>query len=404
MSRDRGSAPPIRPPRDAGILRTLLLASLLPPLLGIHALALRRPAYWPHADLLLLYALGAWAAFEAARRARLPLAPFLALATLHLVVLAPEVLLRLAGFRYQSGIQFGYPRPDSFRSLVRHEAFFWTLPPGAAGASSLGFATIEPAPKERGLQRLLVLGDSVASQGFPETAAVLLGARRGGRRYQVVNLSLPGYSSYQGRALVERYAATVEADLALVDYGWNDHWLAWGETDAEKVVSVSDSLPVRAAHAIAGSSRLVQAFQALLTRQAPLDRLRVPPEDYRRNLLRIGERLDQLGVVPIFATAPSSHEVLGVPDYLVEQGFVRDAASVPELHRRYNGIVRGLASEHGWPLLDLDAELSHAPSLPAIFVADGIHLTPGGVALFAERLAAGIERLARSPRRTPIPP
>ena len=98
----------------------------------------------------------------------------------------------------------------------------------------------------------------------------------------------------------------------------------------------------------------------------------------------------------LFLTLPTSHHRLGVPAYLVEQGFARDEASVLELHRAYNRMIREVASGRGWPLLDLEAELGvlAAEDLEPIFLDDGIHLTPAGMALIAERVAAAIAGLA----------
>lgn len=375
----------------------------MPLLVGVYALAATNDHFWRYASALTWYALVGCALLEVALRRgwRVVSGLFLSLAVLHLLVVAPEIYLRLASFRYEPGITFGGERhPSRFVRLVEDEGLFWTLPPDSPGVSPQGFRTL-PLPRPEappGLVRVVFLGDSLAHQGYPEIVETLLNTRPDeSRRYEVLNLSLAGYSSYQGRTVVERYGEAMAAGVAVIGYGWNDHWLAWGVPDGERAVRVSRSGARRWARAIYRRSRLAQAVRYLSERTPPREsfRLRVPPEDFRANLAFLGGYWKARGGRPLFLTLPSSHGSLGVPAYLVEHGFARDPASVLELHRAYNGIIREVASEHGWPVLDLAAELGALPDedLERIFLDDGIHLTPAGLALFAERVTAAIAGL-----------
>ncbi len=244
--------------------RILLAGSLVPALAGIHALSVAGHGYWPHASVLTWYAVLVWVALELAIRRGWPLRPFLALVVVHLLVLTPEVALRLAGFRHEAGIQFGYPRPSEFVRFAPDAELFWILRPDDSGVNPQGFRTLPlPRPDEPDLTRVVVLGDSVALQGYPDTVETLLNAQGAGR-FEVLNMSMAGYTTHQGRALVERHGEAMAADVAVVSYGWNDHWLAWGAVDADKVVRVDKASTTRLLAALYRRSRLAQAWRYLL--------------------------------------------------------------------------------------------------------------------------------------------
>jgi len=378
-------------------LRALLLASLLLPLAAVHLLALEVPFYWRFAALLLWYALLCWLLFEHRARRRRRLDVFLAVAVLNLLVLTPELGLRLAGFRHLSGIHFGYPRPAQFLRLEPDPELFWTLPRDRPGVNSWGFPGPEIGPKPAATRRLLVLGDSVPYGGYPRIVEQLVNARLGPPRCQVVNLSLTGYSSHQGLALLLRHGAAVAPDLAVVSYGWNDHWLTPGASDAERLVPLRRGWAARGLVLLERRSRLLQLGGWLRQRwreqAAPAARLRVPPERYRANLRAIGRWLARRDAIPLFLTPPAAHRKLGVPPYLVEQGFAPDAGAVISRHRQYNAIVRQLAAEEGWAVLDLEARIEALDPLDEIFTADGIHLTATGNAVVAVEVAGAVVEL-----------
>jgi len=168
-----------------------------------------------------------------ARRAA-PVDWLLAVAALNLVLVVPELALRLADFRFESGIQFGYPRPERMLAFEPDPDLFWRLPPSDPEVNSLGFKGDEIAvPKPDGTFRILFLGDSCTFQGYPQRVADLLAQRPDPRlRVEAVNLGVPGYSSHQGRIVAELYGEVFEPDLVFAAFGWNDHWLAYGAPDA----------------------------------------------------------------------------------------------------------------------------------------------------------------------------
>src|SRR5438046_2553911 len=129
-----------------------------------------------------------------------------------------EPALRATGMRFESGIQFGFPRPGDFQALDLDEKLFWRLPRSTAGVNSLGFLGREPMiPKPAGTRRVLFLGDSVAQQGYPGMAELQLNLRRPRRsRFDCVTLAVAGYSSHQGRVLADLHGRRLDPDLVVV--------------------------------------------------------------------------------------------------------------------------------------------------------------------------------------------
>jgi lysophospholipase L1-like esterase len=321
----------------------------------------------------------------------------LLLATLNLLVVVPELALRVAGFRSEAGIQFGYPRPEEFMRFEADERLFWKLPTSNRNANSLGFPGREiTSPKPHGIYRVLFLGDSCTQQGYPDIVEILLNNRTPdtSTRFESVTLALSGYSSHQGRVLAEMYGRKLEPDVAVVYFGWNDHWQAYQAVDSQKVVRVSNSFGARSL-AVAQRSRLVQGVESLAASfsgaSAPIGQVRVPSAQYRENLLAIQKIFKEQNVPVVFISAPTSHYRLGVPDYLVDLRFVTDKKSSETMHQTYNQVVREVAKAPGSYLLDLEQNFNAREDLSSIFLADGIHFTQGGLALVAKRVSDFLE-------------
>jgi lysophospholipase L1-like esterase len=333
-----------------------------------------------------------WLAGVLARR-RIDPAWLLGLAVLNLLLVLPELGLRAAGFRYESGIEFGYPRPSHFVAFEPHERLFWTLRPGSQDVNSWGFPGPEiEFPKPEGLRRIVVLGDSCSQNGYPNELEAMLD--RPGAPVDVVTLAIAGYSSHQGRLLAAEHGRALEADVALVYYGWNDHWQAWGEPDARKRIAPTDSA-IGDLHArLLSASRLVGFLEWMASglrgdRRVQSGELRVPPAQYRNNLEAIVSALAAAGTRIVLITAPTSYYRLGVPEHVTEAGLAREAATAVTLHRDYNAIVRAVAAEQRVELLDLESRFDALDDqeLRAIFLDDGIHFTAEGHRRVAREVA-----------------
>ena len=375
--------------KPSRILRTLFVGSLLAPLGLALIMSVRGRAYTLLYTFLILYALAGYCLIAVLARRGKGEGVFLVLAVLNVLLLTPELILRKVGFQSELGVQFGYPEPTTFETFLPDEQLFWRLPPNQDGTNALGFRGRDwVIPKPPDVYRVMFLGDSVL-RAYPGLVELILNADRSRTEIvETLNLSVEGYSTYQGRILTDRFGAVLEPDLVIVSYGWNDHWQAYGHPDAAKHVDMS-------ANPIGGGAfrqlRTLQWLRTLRGTSPPLPVPRVSLAAYRENLSYIGDFFAQRDVPVAFITPPAAHDVLGVPDYLIEMDFAQDKESVIRLHHAYNDVVREVASRVPLRLFDLAADTLTPDVARAVFRNDGIHLTPEGAALIARRVAGFIE-------------
>jgi lysophospholipase L1-like esterase len=318
-------------------------------------------------------------------RRRVFLRVFLLVSVLNLVLVPAEAYLRMRGFRYESGIQFGYPRPYQFSAFERDESLFWRFPPGEPGINAYGFRGPEvEKPKPNGVFRILFIGNSCTYQGFPRIVGLIL--REYHPALECLNFATPGYTSYQGRVLLELYMDVLEPDLVVASFGWNDRWLAYGEVDSEKRVQAAVSPLAGVLQGVYSKWRLLQfsrkALSPIVGRIEPLEIPRVPEDEFRRNLEAIGAMCDERSIPVVFGTEPSSHAALGVPPFIVESGYAVSSEQHLRLLDEYNDVVREVArSRH---LVDLDSHISGRNDVREIFTGDGLHFSEAGLALVAK--------------------
>jgi len=312
---------------------------------------------------------------------------FLLIAVLNIIIVPPELYLRLKGFRYETGIQFGYPRPYQFKVFVPDEKLFWKFPPSSPGINSFGFQEREvQIPKPAGTVRIVFLGNSTVYQGHPHMVELILKEVEPG--VECLNFAIPGYSSYQGKVITKTILPDLQPDAVAVTFGWNDRWLAYGSVDEEKKITINKSPVAGAISRLYNRWRLLQFARKLLSPvlggSNPLNVSRVPLEQFKQNLRTIGEENSRLGAVTIFITKPSAHHVLGVPDYIVESRYAESKEKSLELLDSYNNAIREVAGEReDWLLLDLDRHLSTRNDVRSIFTKDGFHFSRSGLALVA---------------------
>ena len=278
-------------------------------------------------------------------------------------------------------------------------------------------------PKPPGTARVLTLGDSSTygvntRKPWPRLLQERLDARAGPGRFQVVNLGVPGYTAFQGRRILETRGHLLEPDAVIIYFGWNDHILALGRSDADQKVGGATVVSVR--NTLTGS-RIYQAISWLVAgvRGAGVgnsasndprssvgaanpagttgnDALRrVGPSAFRHELTRLVEITRELGAVPILCTYPTAFAVLvekGLPAPawlpLTHVGPGGDLEDVLRLQAAYNDITRSLATEQEIALVDLDALFSTG-DLEVLFDApdgDLIHPADAGYDQVAARV------------------
>jgi len=382
------------------LIRTLLTGSLLCSTVLVFALmAARTSLAWVFLGMLLtvflLWFLSAYL-FKKGKRVDW----LLTIAVINFFIVVPELALRLADFHYESGIQFGYPRPSDFASFELDEKLFWKMKSSNPHINSMGFPGKEIAvPKPANTYRMLFMGDSVPFQGHTKMVEYFVRTRfpESPYKFESITMAVPGYSSHQGRVLTEMYGSKLQPDVVFVQFGWNDHWQAYGSPDSEKVVKISESPLSDIMRFAYDKLRLLQFLNSLVHSFKNYDmrlmEVRVPAEQYRANLLQIKKRFESENIPVVFITAPTSHYRRGVPDYLIELGFAQDKESVLSRHRKYNEIVREVAKTNGAYLVDLEKEfnLLSSDNLQTFFLEDGIHLTLYGMVTVAKRIAEFME-------------
>ncbi len=327
-------------------------------------------------------------------------------------LLAIEIVLRIAGFEYHDiprYIQFAddkYKNPDRDKGIfdvLPDARLFWRLTPSNPRllTNSHGFRGEDFADRKApGVVRVVSMGCSCTfgiASSYSYTAALqqFLNENRGGRRYEVVNTGVPGYSSFQGVRLLESEALGYGPDILTVFYGWNDHWLARYFADKDQ------KTPSRTSLFLVDHASRSRLFQAMLRlngmirgsgrKTAAL--YRVSPEDYRRNLERIIADARKAGVRVALITAPTAYtRPEDVQEYLVDDGFTPDKATALRLHREYNEIVRQVARSEKTLVVDCDSTFEANPQKKMLFGADGIHPNEYGHWLIGMELLRGFVR------------
>lgn len=316
-----------------------------------------------------------------------------------------EGLLRVAGFKVAENVEtmeFTFPiddynngAPEPF--LQRDPELFWKPRAGVAGHNSLGLYGPEFAPdKPEGVLRIVCLGDSCTHFGprsYPHILQERLDqtavGRSDGKRPEVINAGVIGYTSYQGRKVIETRAAKWEPDIVTVYFGWNDHWLARGLTDREQTAAEASGL-----NTLLGDLRSVQFARLMTGGLSPqaTTQVRVPIEDYRENLLAIHKQTEAIGSECWFMTAPHAMD-LSIPAYLVTSGEVADPSQLIPMHQQYNQVVRDVAKQTDSTLIDLETQFDQLEKAP-LFLDDHIHLTMAGREYVADQLSKQVQSYA----------
>ena len=325
--------------------------------------------------------------------------------------------LRLAGFRYlrvTTDMEFNYPRPGFIKAFfeIDPELLYRIRPTVKQRYVDL---TWQPrfdlkirdartfTAKPAGTVRIITLGDSSTygvntPRPWPRRLQEILERKIGPGRFQVINLGVPGYTIFQGRRVLQTRGRRLEPDVVVIGFGWNDHLLALGHSDADQKVGGATVVSLRnllaRSRAYQGLSWVVAGLRgAAATRVEPGGEGDRPVEPLRRvGATAYGEELEklvrltrELGAEPLFFTYPIAFQVLAdegldPPDWvaLTHTGRGDSLGNLIRLHGRYNDVVRATGRKLGVPVIDLDAlfatrnryELFDAPGGDLIHPAD----------------------------------
>lgn len=308
-----------------------------------------------------------------------------------------EGLLALAGVQLVNSVErmeFTFPiddynnnAPEPF--LRRDPILFWTPRPNVQGHNSQGLYGPEfNEEKPEDVFRILCLGDSCTHFGpepYPAILQQLLDQQQPGK-FEVINAGVIGYTSYQGRKLLETRAVNWSPDLITCYFGWNDHWLSSGRIDSQQTVT-EPSLFSKFGNRL----RTVQTIRMISSRGPQnIPQVRVPEIDYRNNLHAIAKTGQSVGSEVFFITAPHAFD-LSIPDYLLTSGEVADPDSLIPMHQSYNDQVRLVAQASRSELLDMERAVDQLEK-GGLFIDDHIHLSLEGRRMLAEELCRRVLR------------
>ncbi len=282
-------------------------------------------------------------------------------------LLAAEGILRVAGFQYEvlPVVQVGWPDPQTIQSHYAADPdLFWVTQD----------YRVKLREARRSRPAVIFMGDSCTEFGqYPALTLEEL-ASRYGIVVTGVHVAAGGWTSEQGLAQLRRDIVPLHPRVIVVYYGWNDHWMALGPTDADLA---------RARRLIRWSRRLriaqlaLKAWMGMASKPGSREN-RVPPDRYLANLRAIARTTRDAGIAAVFVTAPSNHVVGHEPKYL-KLRHVRNLADVVPLHQQYVELTREAAAAPGAVLCEA---AGHFTALPPphdrYFRPDGLHFTAAG--------------------------
>ena len=272
----------------------------------------------------------------------------------------------------------------------------WAWRPGAEFngrmVNSIGFLDREVDPeKTAGTQRVICMGCSCTGQGIPPYSGFLndyLNEAEPGK-WDAFNMGVHGYSTSQGLRLFQNRGAELAPDFVTIFYGWNDHWRARTE-DSKRMAWRATS---KWKGALITALKKKRFFQYMVKQSTPdyvnvLEDdefvLRVPPPEYRKNLLQFIAEIRQANATPILIAAPRGSQL--TPS-LVKNRQAASLDSARALHDDYLNILYDVAKETDVAVIDLPQIFANDIE-KEIFSDDGIHFQREG----RKRIARAIHK------------
>jgi lysophospholipase L1-like esterase len=288
-----------------------------------------------------------------------------------------ELSLRAFGFKFRTFpvVQFGWPEPHEIRDVYMPDReLFWVTQDYAA----------KLADARRSRPAVVFMGDSCTEFGaWPQLTLERL-AMRDPSLARGVSLAVGGWSSEQGLRQLRRDVLPLHPRVVTIYYGWNDHWLAFGEPDGDVHANAIS-------YWLAEHLRLVQlVVKARLgagANPSAAASFRVPLDRYRMNIEALGRLARAAGIRAVFITAPTSHERGREPEYLALR-HLRDLNELVPLHASYVQATREAAMAAGAEMCDAAAMFAALPGPTGqYFNRDGIHFSDSGSRALADMLA-----------------
>lgn len=275
---------------------------------------------------------------------------------------------------------------------------FWRPRPGAVAPqggtliAASGFRTAFDVEKAPDVRRVVCVGDSntfglgvALERTWPALLGRSLSAGHGAWRWEVLNLGVPGYTSWQIRRLLETEVAAMSPDIVVIETGGFNDWVpAVGPIDREQGAQ-SSRRSLRLVELLtsvlgaAGAGRDAEADHVSLSELATAGysgARRVPLTEFEENLRAMVAWCAAHGARAAFVAHP-------LPARTVE----RNPISI-----EYSETVRRVASQGSASLADGWAAFRASGASDAELFRDFCHPTERGYALIAPAVMAALER------------
>jgi len=249
----------------------------------------------------------------------------------------------------------------------------WTIENDAAGLRGPERAAAE----DENVYRILCVGDSVTfgfnvdqPDPYPAQLEALLRARHPGRRIDVLNAGVPGWSWVQGLRFLEAYGLAMRPDLVIAAHGTNDQFWRAVITDRERLPAEGATAPEMRDPTLLERTSLYRLLSRFGRRWHG-----DPPQAMSpacEQAAAHGEACRRVSVPDIEATiAEMQQRVQAAGGELIVANM--DFMETPAV----NG-VRNAASAGGLPFADLVAEFRQLQDADDAALAARLGLRPGG--------------------------
>jgi lysophospholipase L1-like esterase len=254
-------------------------------------------------------------------------------------------------------------------------------------------------PKPQGGLRIVCLGDSVtfgyrvpliwrsapdqydrSARPYPAIMEAQLRARYPERAVEVVPLAVPGYTSAQGLHWLQSVGADLDADVVLLQYGWNDVSLR----EAPDRDTMRDGELRRLARTIAAHSQVALHLVDWWQRHRPRSEgrhaspvTRLDESEYVANLLAMAHLAVREGAAPV---------IIGT----IYRDAVTDPAAAARV-RSYRAAIQLAAGKAHVDYLEIPQLTEGGYPTNAILFGEAIHPNAAGHRLMAQTILAYIE-------------
>lgn len=320
---------------------------------------------------------------------------FIILSELTLRVIDPELGYKNQFFPVNRDIDF----PEIYK---KDPKLFWKLRENKT-IGSRWFSHLSYQINSRGLRgpeitknkngtRILALGNSCTfgwgvqyENCWTKVLQDKLNETSGGESIEVINAGVPGYSSHQGKILLEKLMP-LDPDIVLVMYGWNDHWRAGKDiSDARQKSPPAVVMEVQNYLSRLMLYKLVRKATLSLTEDTTFVKMedmsgtrRVSPDEFSENLKSIIKRVQAAKAKPI----------LVIPPIATLDTYFKDMSSdLHLLHQRYQNVIVKVGEYQKVPVIDLQQAFDNFDDLYDDAFGDPIHFNQKGHQIAAGQIA-----------------